>query len=66
MTKYTYTADDEYPDCGRCDNVNASDEFCIRLCGLDCGWNGYQRTIYEEEQDDAQANVIQASNRRIV
>ena len=53
MTKYTYTADDEYPDCGRCDNVNASDEFCIRLCGLDCGWNGYQRTVYEEEQDDA-------------
>lgn len=52
MTKYIYTADDEYPDCGMCDNVNASDEFCIRLCGSDRGWNGYQRTVYEEEQKE--------------
>ena len=51
MRKYTYTADNEFPDCGRCDYVNASDEFCIRLCGPNRGWNLYQRTEYVEEED---------------
>ena len=52
MMKYTYTADDEYPDCGRCDNINVSDELCARFCGADHGWNSYQRTIYEEDKQE--------------
>ena len=52
MRKYVYTADDEYPDCGKCDNINASDELCTKLCGSEHGWSGYSRTVYEEEQED--------------
>lgn len=39
-----YTADDEEPQCQKCDNLNAPDAFCINTCGGGHGWYGYQRT----------------------
>lgn len=38
-----YTADDDMPDCGRCDHV--CDDFkCCDWCGSEHGWWGYRRT----------------------
>ena len=36
-----YTADDEEPDCGRCDNVCASQEICDE-CGSEYYWQYYK------------------------
>ena len=39
----TYSADDEMPDCGRCDHFD--DNFdCSESCGAEHGWYGYRRT----------------------
>lgn len=47
--KNVYTADDEEPDCGRCDNCDADDEeFCTQSCGPEHVWYGYRRTEWEE------------------
>lgn len=44
-----YTADDEEPYCGRCDNVcDGADELCVERCGAAHCWNGYTRTVIEE------------------
>ena len=41
--KRVYTADDEMPDCGRCDHI--CDGFkCDKSCGPEHGWWGYCRT----------------------
>lgn len=38
-------ADDERPNCGRCDNCDGNSEYyCIHSCGPEHGWNGYERT----------------------
>lgn len=42
-----YTVDDEEPNCGRCDNINAPYEFCEEFCGCKHGWYGYKRTENE-------------------
>jgi hypothetical protein len=42
-----YTADDEEPNCNRCDNIMESIPWCGRNCGAEHGWNGYQRTEKE-------------------
>lgn len=47
--KIIYTADDEMPDCGQCDNC-CNDFECSKLCGAEKGWNGYQRTIYKKDK----------------
>lgn len=44
--KIVFTADDEEPNCGRCDNMDASDDFCTE-CGKGW-WCHYQRTEIEE------------------
>lgn len=44
MWKVVYTADEEDPDCGRCDNICESDKLCASICGPEHGWNGYCRT----------------------
>jgi hypothetical protein len=44
-----YTADDEDPDCMRCDHCDCDDYLCITQCGAEHGWNGYERIEYEEE-----------------
>lgn len=44
-TEKVYTADDEEPDCNRCDNCNCSDEFCSENCGPEHFWNCYFRTV---------------------
>lgn len=44
-----YTADDEEPDCNRCDHCDSDDYLCVRRCGPEHGWNGYERIEYEEE-----------------
>ena len=47
--KVVYTADDEEPDCGRCDNCDLDSEyFCVNSCGPEHGWYGYQRAELEE------------------
>ena len=44
MRRIIYTADDEEPDCGRCDHVCDSDNLCMDYCGPEHGWARYVRT----------------------
>lgn len=44
--KIVYTADDEEPNCGRCDHVVDNDKWCMKHCGGANSWNGYERTEY--------------------
>lgn len=44
----TYTADEEQPDCNRCEHV-CEDYDCDNMCGPEHGWNGYERIEREEE-----------------
>lgn len=39
-----HTADDEAPECGRCDHVCNGDEWCFENCGPKHGWNHYKST----------------------
>ena len=45
IEKLVFTADDEDPKCGRCDNQD--DACCAEYCGPEHGWYGYQRTEYK-------------------
>lgn len=52
--KYTcntiiWTADDEYPDCGVCDNQDCYGR--CENCGAEFGWR-----YYEREEDDPELN----------
>lgn len=38
-----YTADDEVPNCGRCEHINDSNEWCMQNCGGANSWSGYLR-----------------------
>ena len=40
-----YTADDEEPECGKCDH-NCDGFNCSKYCGPEHGWNGYCRTEF--------------------
>ena len=52
MSKYiTHTADDEDPDCMRCENVDAESEFCKKFCGAEHAWYGYCRCEEVGEHD---------------
>lgn len=44
----TYTADDEQPDCNRCEYVCGGYD-CENMCGAKHGWNGYERIEVQEE-----------------
>lgn len=44
------TADDEEPDCNRCEHVCESDDFCSRLCGAEKRM-AYVRKVYRERWD---------------
>lgn len=51
--KVVYTADDEEPDCGRCDNCDLDSEyFCANSCGPEHGWYGYERTKYIDDEEN--------------
>ena len=50
--KRIYTADEEEPDCGRCDNCDGSMLDCSKFCGPEHGWYGYQRTEYVEDEEN--------------
>ena len=52
MIKYVFTADDEEPDCMRCDSVHGSYDMCEQSCGPEHGWGGYSRTEYVERRED--------------
>lgn len=52
--KYTHntiiwTADDEEPNCGFCDNQNCYG--CCKACGAEFGWK-----YYEREENDSRLN----------
>lgn len=47
--KIVYTADEEEPDCGQCDNCDGGILDCAKFCGPEHGWYGYQRTEYLED-----------------
>lgn len=51
---YVYTADEEEPDCNRCDHICADDDFCGRICGPERCWGGYTRTVttYNEAEEE--------------
>ena len=40
---FVYTADEEEPDCCRCDNC-CRDCDCCEQCGPEYGWANYKRT----------------------
>ena len=44
-----YTADDEEPDCVRCNHITDNNKWCMEHCGSANSWNGYERT---EEIDE--------------
>lgn len=47
----THTADDEEPDCQKCDHI--TDDFdCSRKCGPKRGWKGYSREEKVEDDGD--------------
>lgn len=43
-----YNADDEMPDCGRCDHC-CDDYDCSGSCGSEYGWYGYKRTDFDKK-----------------
>ena len=47
-----YTADEEEPDCGRCDHISDSDKWCMKYCGGANSWHGYQRTEYVDDEEN--------------
>lgn len=51
-TDVTYTADDEEPQCNRCDNLDNSDKFCMKNCGGANWWKGYIRTESMEQKGE--------------
>lgn len=60
--KYTHntiiwTADDEEPDCGVCDNQEGCD--CCENCGAEFGWK-----YYEREEDNLELNKFASVLRR--
>ena len=52
MRQIIYTVDDEEADCNRCDHCYGEDYYCIKLCGAEHGWNGYERIeiMLDEQQ----------------
>ena len=46
-----YTADDEEPDCNRCDHC-CDDFLCVKQCGAEHGWRGYERIEIEESEEN--------------
>lgn len=44
-----YDADDEEPDCGRCDHICDSYKWCIENCGAEHAWGRYKRTEKMED-----------------
>lgn len=51
QTLYVYTADDETPDCMRCDHVCGIQERCNK-CGSEYWWQHYQRTELDGGLED--------------
>lgn len=47
-------ADDEEPNCNRCEHVCESDDLCSRFCGAENGWNRYEREVEVEDGTDSQ------------
>lgn len=45
-----FTADDEEPQCNRCDNRERPDTFCVNNCGGGHCWNGYERTVMHKSE----------------
>ena len=51
MKIYEYTANDEIPECGRCDQFDGSYGLkCKEWCGSEHGWLGYIRTEMVDNQ----------------
>lgn len=42
METIIYTADDEEPNCNRYDHC-CDEDYCLKQCGAEHGWNGYER-----------------------
>lgn len=51
MREIIYTVDDEEPDCNRCDYCDEDDYYCIKRCGAEHGWNGYERIEYVSDEN---------------
>lgn len=43
LKEVIYTADDEEPNCNRCDHIECGYP-CIHRCGPEHGWYGYKRS----------------------
>lgn len=62
--KYTcntiiWTADDEEPDCGVCDNQDC--DGCCENCGAEFGWK-----YYERKEDNPELNKLASFRSRIL
>lgn len=51
MNRYVFSADDEEPDCMKCDFCLICDSIC-NLCGPEYGWAHYRRTLIENDDED--------------
>lgn len=50
MKEIIYTVDDEEVDyCNTCDYYGEDDYYCIKRCGADNGWKGYERSEIKED-----------------
>lgn len=43
MKEIVYTADDEEPNCNKCCHCDCDGYLCIKQCGSEHSWNGYER-----------------------
>jgi hypothetical protein len=50
MNMTIYTADDEEPSCLKCDNLDASDEYCQKCTNT--FWSGYERADCSDDDND--------------
>lgn len=48
---YVNDADNEFPDCMKCDHMCGSQERCDK-CGPEYWWAGYERTEYPDEEEN--------------
>lgn len=55
--RYVYNADDEMPDCLKCDFCGGHTT-CEKQCGAEHGWWGYRRTEYRKHIDGKEIKNI--------
>lgn len=58
MREIIYTVDDEEPDCNRCDYCDEDDYYCIKRCGAEHRWSGYERIERVSDENEFKKDKI--------